>query len=1247
MPPDQYAQWQQWQQYQQQYAQWHAQYGEQYARQMGQPMPAVAQPAPPMPMPTAAPVAGPSAYVAPPPTMAAAPPPPAEPHPDTVAATRRARTYDDEQSQKTAEELAFDEQFRKWEEEFENWKSKNANHPDKAAYHEYEKKFIECRKKLLERREHLRNKRLAERAAAKGNQPPPPPPPADSGAGGQGMGLFANALGGSFGFGGGIPGLDLLNETRSDVGRKQPPAPAQVTEIIELDDDNDNDIKPDINKVNERMAAANPVTALASLLKDPKVSALLNIITNTTQSAAATSLPAGQSDILQKLHSAAGAVVNANGGLPSSLQPPTRPPLQDDRSRTSFGDDRSRDYDSFNQAAHPSYQPQPMPQNLNFSGIPGVASAPPPTYANNGYNYGGMPPAAAAPPPTNYAAGAPPAAPAVPLMSLDLSRPPPLQGSPAPSNASSTNSQNRSSRWGQDKPPQQQQQQQQPPFNGGEKQQQQKASRWGVKERPQQQQQQKNNGPPQNGGKPAAAVPKPLLDEKKLPTYYSGHLNELQVDPELGTPCAVPKPEWMTEDEYDEIFDRYENVEVFEERKYKMELAIRVLEQQKRKQGLLLNGGQVAAKRGNPFAQDDDFFRPKQVIDYSNGAPQVIDYGHSSGGQPANSGKPDQRPGQGAPPRRLDYSHSQLAQGPNLPFVVDRPPHYSEASTAKLAMMHYNPNPQESNPNYPCKFILMNDNRPNRPSTKRGKRASSIRKQKLREQQLGGKPQQGPNQPPAQPNPNATDTNQKENNPAAKPPPAARPQFRQIVPLDALLLPNMGDMSPLDENEPPPFDLPPPPVAMEDNPAPPPQFDHHPAAMQDEPMSDYELEMKRGEPVDGPSAVAQCPIVPIEDLLMKPGRFQRPAKLCFVMRGLPGSGKSYLARMIKDCEVKQGGQAPRVLSLDDYFLVDTEVREPDPKTGRPVLVTKSEYKFDGDMEDIYMQNLVKAFKRTITEDVFHFIIVDCPNEHLKYYNEFYAVARSSGFKVFTVTLQTEIDLCIEQNIHKRTADEIRSYANNWTLGPDDHPLINASILFDDHSQHPAMAPADMDLCTEDDDGFQNDAVGGGEKKDGENGGESVPASAVTAAAVAKEGEVEAAAEKADENANPDVDEDSNVDVPELGMFTSKWDTDATEQNLARLDGISKPPRRPPTIEDFLQSDDQLDQFQSDQPEQPGKKRVRWADIEEAKAQRRMRDLGFVVGVTDWNRMMDPTAGGSALTKTKYIERVGRNNFRRN
>lgn len=54
--------------------------------------------------------------------------------------------------------------------------------------------------------------------------------------------------------------------------------------------------------------------------------------------------------------------------------------------------------------------------------------------------------------------------------------------------------------------------------------------------------------------------------------------------------------------------------------------------------------------------------------------------------------------------------------------------------------------------------------------------------------------------------------------------------------------------------------------------------------------------------------------------------------------------------------------------------------------------------------------------------------------------------------------------------------------------------------------------------------------------------------------------------------------------------------------------------------------------------------MRWADIEEKRAQEKMRDRGFVVGQTDWNRMMDPTSGQSALTQTKYIERVNKSIF---
>lgn len=64
------------------------------------------------------------------------------------------------ESEKSAEELAFDEQFRNWENEFTKWKQQNLNHPDRTAYVEYEEKMEQCRTKLLERREQMRRRKI-------------------------------------------------------------------------------------------------------------------------------------------------------------------------------------------------------------------------------------------------------------------------------------------------------------------------------------------------------------------------------------------------------------------------------------------------------------------------------------------------------------------------------------------------------------------------------------------------------------------------------------------------------------------------------------------------------------------------------------------------------------------------------------------------------------------------------------------------------------------------------------------------------------------------------------------------------------------------------------------------------------------------------------------------------------------------------------------------------------------------------
>lgn len=42
-------------------------------------------------------------------------------------------------------------------------------------------------------------------------------------------------------------------------------------------------------------------------------------------------------------------------------------------------------------------------------------------------------------------------------------------------------------------------------------------------------------------------------------------------------------------------------------------------------------------------------------------------------------------------------------------------------------------------------------------------------------------------------------------------------------------------------------------------------------------------------------------LLTIETLLCPPGRLNRPSKIVIILRGLPGSGKSHVARLIKVC----------------------------------------------------------------------------------------------------------------------------------------------------------------------------------------------------------------------------------------------------------------------------------------------------------------------------------------------------------
>lgn len=76
--------------------------------------------------------------------------------------------------------------------------------------------------------------------------------------------------------------------------------------------------------------------------------------------------------------------------------------------------------------------------------------------------------------------------------------------------------------------------------------------------------------------------------------------------------------------------------------------------------------------------------------------------------------------------------------------------------------------------------------------------------------------------------------------------------------------------------------------------------------------------------------------ISIMEFFENPGRLTRPKRICIIIRGPPGSGKSYVAKLIKEKERNMGDDNLRILSIDDYFLIETETIEQCSKTGKKV-----------------------------------------------------------------------------------------------------------------------------------------------------------------------------------------------------------------------------------------------------------------------------------------------------------------------
>uniref|UniRef100_A0A4W3IHN5 YLP motif-containing protein 1 n=1 Tax=Callorhinchus milii TaxID=7868 RepID=A0A4W3IHN5_CALMI len=173
----------------------------------------------------------------------------------------------------------------------------------------------------------------------------------------------------------------------------------------------------------------------------------------------------------------------------------------------------------------------------------------------------------------------------------------------------------------------------------------------------------------------------------------------------------------------------------------------------------------------------------------------------------------------------------------------------------------------------------------------------------------------------------------------------------------------------------------------------------------------------------------------VDDILKMPGRQSRPDRIVVIMRGLPGSGKTHVAKLIRDKEVEYGGAAPRVLSLDDYFMTEVEKVVKDPDSGKRVKKKLLEYEYEPEMEETYRSSMFKTFRKTLDDGFFPFIIIDAINNRVKHFEQFWSAAKTKGFEVYIAEMSADNQTCAKRNIHGRKLKEINKMSDHWDSTP--------------------------------------------------------------------------------------------------------------------------------------------------------------------------------------------------------------------
>ncbi|XP_020082574.1 YLP motif-containing protein 1-like [Ananas comosus] len=225
-------------------------------------------------------------------------------------------------------------------------------------------------------------------------------------------------------------------------------------------------------------------------------------------------------------------------------------------------------------------------------------------------------------------------------------------------------------------------------------------------------------------------------------------------------------------------------------------------------------------------------------------------------------------------------------------------------------------------------------------------------------------------------------------------------------------------------------------------------------------------------------------VVSASHLFKQPHRASRPDHIVIILRGLPGSGKSYLAKALRDLEVEIGGNAPRIHAMDDYFMIEVEKVEDNDGNkssssfrGKKQSTKKAiEYCYEPEMEETYRASMLKAFKKTLDEGIFTFVIVDDRNLRVADFAQFWAIGKRAGYEVYLLEAPYKDPMgCAARNVHGFTLEDVERMAESWEDSPplylklDIQSLFHGDDLNEQSIQEVEMEADDADYA----DGTQN------------------------------------------------------------------------------------------------------------------------------------------------------------------------------